>query len=72
MKPYPHKLKVTSLPLPKGLIEVRIDSEVGKYETHREYYSDEETFLEFWKPLVDFYEGVKNDQNRSRSATEKL
>jgi len=58
--PYPHKLEVREIPVPKGTIQVRIESDIGKHKSLKEFYADPKDFLEFWKPLVDYYEEVKN------------
>jgi len=56
---YPHRLDVKEIPVPKGMIQVRIESDIGKHTHLQEYYADPKDFLEFWKPLVEYYEGVK-------------
>lgn len=57
--PYPHKLDIKEIPVPKGMIQVRIESDIGKHTSIKELYADQKDFLEFWKPLVDYYEGVQ-------------
>jgi hypothetical protein len=58
--PYSHKLSVESLPVPKDYIRVVIETDVGTHITSKELYATPEDFLEFWKPLVDYYKGLKN------------
>jgi len=58
--PYPHKLDIKEIPVPKGMIQVRIESDIGKHIVTKEFYADPNQFLEFWKPLVDYYEQVKH------------
>lgn len=57
---YPHKLTIKEIPVPKGYIQTTIESDIGNYKTTKEFYSTPEEFLEFWKPLVNYYEQVKN------------
>ena len=57
--PYAHKLEVREIPVPRGMIQVRIETDIGKHTSLKEIYSDHQEFLEFWKPLVEYYEGVK-------------
>jgi hypothetical protein len=58
--PYPHKLSVQIIPVPKDYIQVVIESDIGPHTTSKELYATPEEFLEFWKPLIEYYEGVKN------------
>lgn len=56
---YSHKLSIKSIPVPKGYIQTIIESDVGGHTSTKEMYATPEEFLEFWKPLVEYYEGVK-------------
>ena len=58
---YPHKLEIKEIPVPKGTIQVRIESEIGEHITVKEFYADKKTFLEFWKPLVSYYERIEDE-----------
>lgn len=57
---YPHKLTINEIPVPAGYIQVSIESDIGPHKTTKEFYSTPEEFLAFWKPMVDYYESVKN------------
>lgn len=57
---YPHKLTIKEIPVPKGYIQTTIESDIGNHTTTKEFYSTPEEFLTFWKPLIDYYEKVKN------------
>ena len=57
---YPHKIDIKEIPVPQGMIQVRIESDIGKHTSVKEFYADQKDFLEFWKPLVDYYEQVKH------------
>ena len=57
---YSHKLTVKEIPVPAGTIQTVIESDVGNYKTTKEFYATPEEFLSFWKPLVDYYEGVRD------------
>jgi len=58
--PYPHKLNIKEIPVPKGYIQVVIESDIGHHTSTKEFYAEPKDFLEFWKPLVDYYEQVKH------------
>lgn len=58
--PYPHTIEVKEIPVPEGYIQTVIESDIGSYKTKKEFYATQEDFLAFWKPLVDYYEKVKN------------
>jgi len=57
---YPHKLSIKEIPVPKGYIQTLIESDVGGHKVKKEFYATQEEFLAFWKPLVEYYEGVKS------------
>jgi len=57
---YPHKLTVNEIPVPAGYIQTVIESNIGNHTTTKEFYGTPEEFLTFWKPLVDYYEKVKD------------
>jgi hypothetical protein len=56
---YPHKLSIKQIPVPRGSIQTIIESDVAGHTVKKEFYATQEEFLAFWKPLVDYYEGVK-------------
>lgn len=58
---YPHKIEIKEIPVPPKMIQVVISTDYDTHVTRQEFYSTREQFLEFWKPLVQYYEGVKND-----------
>jgi hypothetical protein len=58
---YPHKIDIKEIPVPAGTIQVRIESEIGEHTTIKEFYADKQTFLEFWKPLVSYYERIEDE-----------
>ncbi len=60
---YPHKITVKEIPVPAGTIQTLITTDYGTYETNHKFFATPEEFLAFWKPLVDYYEGVKNDRS---------
>ncbi len=57
---YPHTIKVQKIPVPAGTIQVVISTDYGTHISTDEFYADPEQFLQFWKPLVEYYDGVKN------------
>jgi hypothetical protein len=60
---YPHRLEVKRIPVPPGMIQVTISTDYGTHTSSDEFYATPEEFLEFWRPLVEYYEGVKNDRS---------
>ena len=62
---YPHKIEVKEILIPRGTIQVTIETDLGPYKTTKTYFSTREEFLNFWKPLVTHYEGLSNDTNTS-------
>jgi len=60
---YPHTITVKEIPVPAGTIQTLITTDYGTYETNHKFFATPEEFLAFWKPLVDYYEGVKNDRS---------
>ena len=57
-----HKMYIKEIPVPKGTIMVTFEQDMGKYTTTKEMFFEKPVFLEFFKPLIDYYEGVKNEQ----------
>ena len=57
---YPHTIKIQEIPVPVGTIQVIISTDYGTHTSTDEFYAEPEQFLEFWKPLVEYYERVKN------------
>lgn len=62
---YPHTIDIKQIPVPSKHIQVKIETDLGPYTTTKEFYATPEEFLEFWKPLVNYYEALKNDQHTS-------
>lgn len=62
---YPHRVVVKEIPVPPKTIQVTISTDYGTHITNDEFYAEPQEFLDFWKPLVDYYEGVKREQERS-------
>lgn len=57
---YPHTIEVKEIPVPAGTIQVIISTDYGTHISTDEFYAEPEQFLQFWQPLVDYYERVKN------------
>lgn len=57
-------IDIRQLQVPRGTIMVSFTQNNGVMETKRELFFTEEEFLKFFKPLVNYYEGVKNEQHR--------
>ena len=60
---YPHKITVSEIPVPPGMIQTVIETDHGVHITKNQFFATPEEFLAFWKPLVDYYEKVKNDRS---------
>lgn len=60
---YPHKIEVKEIPVPPKMIMATITTDYGTHTSKEEFYATPEEFLAFWQPLVDYYEGVKNDRS---------
>ena len=60
---YPHKISVSEIPVPPGMIQTVIETDHGTYMTKKQFFATPEEFLAFWKPLVDYYERLKNDRS---------
>jgi hypothetical protein len=60
---YPHTIEVKEIPVPPKTIMVVISTDYGTHISKDEFYAEPEEFLAFWKPLVEYYEGVKNDRS---------
>lgn len=60
---YPHKIEVKEIPVPPKTIMTTITSDFGTHTSKEEFYATPEEFLAFWQPLVEYYEGVKNDRS---------
>ncbi len=65
MNQYPHRVQIKEIPVPPKTIQVTISTDYGTHISKDEFYADPQEFLDFWKPLVEYYEGVKHEQNRS-------
>lgn len=60
---YPHTIEVKEIPVPPKMIMVVITTDYGTHVSKDEFYAEPEEFLKFWQPLVEYYEGVKNDRS---------
>ncbi len=60
---YPHRVEVKEIPVPPKTIMVTITTDYGTHISKDEFYAEPEEFLKFWQPLVEYYEGVKNDRS---------
>jgi hypothetical protein len=54
------KISVEEIPVPKGTIMVTLTKEFGPHVSKTQLFFDNAEFLEFFKPLVSYYEGVKH------------
>lgn len=61
------KLRVEEIPVPKGTIMVTLEKSFGPHVSKTQLFFDNEEFLEFFKPLVTYYEGVKNGRQTGES-----
>lgn len=57
------KIRVEEIPIPKGTIMVTLEKEYGPHVSRTQMFFDNKEFLEFFKPLVEYYEGVKHVQS---------
>ena len=57
---YPHTLMVREIPVPSKTLEVIITTDHATHKTNHKFFAEPEEFLQFWKPLVDYYEEVKH------------
>lgn len=62
---YPHTIEIKEIPVPPEMIQVTIETDFGHHKTKKTLFSTREEFLEFWKPLVTYYEGISNDKHAS-------
>ena len=51
---------IKEIPIPPKTIMVTLEREIGDHISRNELFFEPEGFLEFFKPLVNYYEGVKN------------
>ena len=58
-----NKLHIKELPVPPKTIMVTFEKNNGIHTSYNELFFEPENFLTFFKPLVDYYEGVKNEQS---------
>lgn len=62
---YPHRIEVKEIPVPPKTIQVVISTDYGTHISKDEFYTEPQEFLDFWKPVVDYYEKVKNETNQN-------
>jgi hypothetical protein len=56
-------LHIKELPVPPKTIMVTFEKNNGVHTSFNEMFFEPEEFLKFFKPLVEHYEKVKNEQN---------
>lgn len=59
---YPHTIEINEVPVPPKTIQVVISTDFGTHITKQEFYAEPQEFLDFWKPLVKYYEGLNHDK----------
>lgn len=57
------KLHIEEIPVPKGTIMVTLEKNFGPHVSKNQLFLDKQEFLVFFKPLVEYYDGVKNDRS---------
>jgi hypothetical protein len=57
-------LHIKEIPIPPKTIMVTFEKNNGVYKSYNEMFFEHEEFLEFFKPLVEYYEGVKNESSK--------
>jgi hypothetical protein len=57
-------LHIKELPVPPRTIMLTFEKNNGVHKSFNEMFFEPEEFLEFFKPLVDYYEGVKNESSK--------
>jgi hypothetical protein len=57
------KIRVEEIPVPKGTIMVTLEKEIGPHVSRTQLFFDDKEFLEFFKPIVDYYERVNDVQS---------
>ena len=55
-----NSLFIKEIPIPPKTIMVTFEKEIGDHTSRNELFFEPEKFLEFFEPLVNYYEGVKN------------
>ena len=56
-------LHIKEIPVPPKTIMVTFEKNNGVHTSLNEMFFEPHEFLEFFKPLVEHYEKVKNEQN---------
>lgn len=56
-------LHIKEIPVPPGTIMVTFEKNNGVYTSFNEMFFEPDEFLQFFKPLVEHYEKVKNDRS---------
>jgi hypothetical protein len=54
------KLHVQEIPVPAGHIMVTVEKTYGPHVSKTQLFFDKPEFLEFFKPLVTYYEGIEH------------
>jgi hypothetical protein len=60
---YPHKILINDIPVPPDSVRVAFETDYGTHTSYSEYFCTTEEFLEFFKPVVQHYERLKNEQH---------
>ena len=56
-------LRIKEIPVPPKTIMVTFEKNNGVHTSLNEMFFEPDEFLEFFKPLVEHYERVKNDRS---------
>lgn len=54
------KMNIEEIPVPRGTIMVTLEKNIGPHVSKTQMFFEPHEFLEFFKPLVTYYEGVEN------------
>lgn len=61
---YPHKIELTEHEnVSVKTIQVKITTDIAGCESYKTLIAEPKEFLEFWKPLVEYYGELKNASN---------
>ena len=65
----PTTLTLKEIPVPPKNIMMILDRDYGVHTSSSEYFFTPEEFLQFFKPLVEYYGQVENEQSQRRPET---
>lgn len=54
---------IKEIPIPPKTIMVTLEKQIGDITSRNELFFEPEGFLDFFKPLVEYYEGVQREQS---------